>query len=561
MASITNAIPLTNISPNNPVENVDAATVVSGYYIVKSRHSIDEYFKWIANFLENIECQLIFFTTADLIPKFKEMRDKNIMKNKTIFIDYPMDKFMAYTRYSRKFWENQHLLNVERSLHSPELYAIWYQKKEFVMEAIKMNPFNSRKFIWCDAGCFRYPEWLPQLKNFGYGANIPKNKMLLLQIKHFTPEEVNKKSPRAFENVDRIGAGVQAGTIDVWKKWDKIYDQQIVEYIKHGKFVGKEQNIMAEIALNYPNFIKAVDVLKHIDIWFSLLFYLSAPQHTKTIRKRKYRSFYPLVSILIPLYNGIEYLGETLDSIKQQTYKNWEVLIGVNGWSQNSEVYQKAKLLCKEKLFIDPICLTINPINGNIVNNSYYNNNSNNNSNNNDEYIKLNGICKIYDFYDIRCKTKTMNRLSTCISGEWISLLDADDIWTPDKLLVQSNYFNTYDVIGSHFSYFGELQGAPSIPLCNISNADFYELNPLGNSCTVFHRTLLTDNHTWNNKNIILDDYELWLKFRYGMKGVKFWNCPEMLMKHRIYKQSAFNNTNIYYLNDFLNQMRCKYPA
>ena len=37
------------------------------------------------------------------------------------------------------------------------------------------------------------------------------------------------------------------------------------------------------------------------------------------------------ISVLIRLYNGIEYLEESLKSVLDQTYANWEVLIGVNG--------------------------------------------------------------------------------------------------------------------------------------------------------------------------------------------------------------------------------------
>jgi cellulose synthase/poly-beta-1,6-N-acetylglucosamine synthase-like glycosyltransferase len=55
-----------------------------------------------------------------------------------------------------------------------------------------------------------------------------------------------------------------------------------------------------------------IKIKPDVDKWFTLLFYLSNP---------------PLVSILIPLYNGIEYLAETLNSIKQQTYNNYEILI------------------------------------------------------------------------------------------------------------------------------------------------------------------------------------------------------------------------------------------
>jgi len=38
-----------------------------------------------------------------------------------------------------------------------------------------------------------------------------------------------------------------------------------------------------------------------------------------------------MITILIPLYNGIEYLPEAIQSILSQTYTSWKLLIGING--------------------------------------------------------------------------------------------------------------------------------------------------------------------------------------------------------------------------------------
>jgi len=501
-------------------------TVVSAFYLMKSKYPATDYFNWIRDFLEKIECQLIFYTTADLIPQFKEMRQKNIMNDRTIFVDYPTEKFMAYIRYGYKFWEKQKLIDREKNIHSPELYVIWYQKKEFVMESIKTNPFNSTKFIWCDAGCFRCPNSLPQQINFGQERNIPDDKMLLLQYKPFEQEEINSTSPRKLEYANRIGGGVQAGSIEAWKKWYDIYDEQLQTYCKYGKFIGKDQIIMMEITLNNPDLVKNIDPLFPLD-WFSLLFILSNP---------------PLVSILIPLYNGIEYLEETLDSIRLQRYRNWEVLIGVNGWPENSDVYHQAQKLCEQKLKV------VNPWSKKSLISK---------TQDSLENLKFEGTFKVFDFYDTKGKSATMNRLAVHASGEWISLLDADDIWTENKLEIQSKYFKTYDIIGSNYSYFGTITGFPGIPLGDISDFDFWKVNPLGNSCTMFHRKLLTEN-TWNVENSGLDDYELWLTFRYGRKDTKIWNCSEVLMKHRIYPQSSYNPSNSNKLPSFLQSMRAK---
>ena len=40
---------------------------------------------------------------------------------------------------------------------------------------------------------------------------------------------------------------------------------------------------------------------------------------------------YPLVSIVIPVYNGANYLREAIDSALNQTYKNCEILAPTTG--------------------------------------------------------------------------------------------------------------------------------------------------------------------------------------------------------------------------------------
>ena len=47
------------------------------------------------------------------------------------------------------------------------------------------------------------------------------------------------------------------------------------------------------------------------------------------------------ISILIPLFNGIEFLETSINSIKNQTYSKWEVIIGINGHNIDNEVYLK----------------------------------------------------------------------------------------------------------------------------------------------------------------------------------------------------------------------------
>lgn len=64
-----------------------------------------------------------------------------------------------------------------------------------------------------------------------------------------------------------------------------------------------------------------------------------------------------VISIITPSYNSAQYIGRTIDSILQQTYKNWELLIIDDCSTDNSrEVIQsyvnqdaRINLICLEQ--------------------------------------------------------------------------------------------------------------------------------------------------------------------------------------------------------------------
>jgi glycosyltransferase involved in cell wall biosynthesis len=201
-----------------------------------------------------------------------------------------------------------------------------------------------------------------------------------------------------------------------------------------------------------------------------------------------------MISILIPIYNGIEFIDDSVKSVLCQTYKNWELLIGINGHPKNSLVYQKAK-----------------------------------------EYEKLSNKIKVFDFDDIKGKSNTLNNMIKLCNYDYVALLDVDDIWHPQKLTVQTQLLNNYDVIGSNCVWFGNRNGTvPPIPMGDISNIDFSIVNPIINSSSIIKKDLCY----WNENGI--EDYDLWLRLRKNNK--KFFNFKEILVKHRIHNESAFNS-------------------
>jgi hypothetical protein len=175
----------------------------------------------------------------------------------------------AYKKFSKDFWLGEEEKDHETN-HSADLYAIWYEKKEFVKKAIVMNPFFTNKFVWCDAGICRSESWISHIQYFPLSCKIPEDKFLLLKITDFENEEDLK-----FKN--SVGGGILAGTKEKWFEFSEQYDSVLQEFVENSKFVGKDQTLIATMYKKNPAFFKLID--RQFDeymCWFTLLFFLSS---------------------------------------------------------------------------------------------------------------------------------------------------------------------------------------------------------------------------------------------------------------------------------------------
>jgi len=206
-----------------------------------------------------------------------------------------------------------------------------------------------------------------------------------------------------------------------------------------------------------------------------------------------------MISILIPIYNGIEFIDESVSSVLSQTMVDWELIIAVNGHPTNSSVYQTAKRY--QDMYPSKI--------------------------------------RVFDFFDISGKSNTLNAMLPYCAFEFVAILDVDDIWDPRKLEIQLPFLlGGFDVVGSDCCYFGDRDDNRSgIPLGDVSTLNFLKGNPVINSSAIVRKDLCF----WRLPGP-LEDFELWLRLRVQKK--RFYNCHDVLVKHRIYADSFFNTKN-----------------
>ena len=209
-----------------------------------------------------------------------------------------------------------------------------------------------------------------------------------------------------------------------------------------------------------------------------------------------------MITILMPVYNGIEYLDKSIASVVSQTYPYWNIIIGINGHPKNSDIYKKAKKMSNSKI-------------------------------------------RVIDFYYLNNKVDTLIEMNKLVKNKYICLLDVDDIWNKNKLMEQIKYINKYDIIGTKTQYFDQNNEIPHIPTGDLSNFDFFKGNPIINSSVLMKKNLLVYNTDKNIKEIEsygLEDYSLWMKLK--KLNFKFYNVDKILTYHRIHNTSFFNNKN-----------------
>ena len=199
-----------------------------------------------------------------------------------------------------------------------------------------------------------------------------------------------------------------------------------------------------------------------------------------------------MITILMPIYNGIEFIDESIESIKEQSYEKWELIIGINGHEPNSDVYLRAKEYESDKI-------------------------------------------RIIELYPIKGKANALNEMLKYAQYNWIALLDVDDIWHNDKLLFQNEFTKDYDIIGTGAQYFGNSCGYAPIPYNDLSNFDFLSVNPIINSSCLVRKELCY----WDSNYDGVEDYDMWLRLSKLKK--RFFNIERILVRHRIHNNSAFN--------------------
>ena len=208
-----------------------------------------------------------------------------------------------------------------------------------------------------------------------------------------------------------------------------------------------------------------------------------------------------LVSIIIPTFNRAHLIGETLDSVLEQTYLNWECIIVDDGSTDATEKLV-GKYIKKDKRF------------------RYYSRPINS--------IKGANACRNYGFEFSK--------------GEFIKWFDSDDIMYSELLEKQVGTFEEaidcsvckvayYDFEKNETLKENSINSNQLIEDYLVGRITFYVSGPLWRKRFLNNRKELFDENLFN-----LDDWDFNLRMLYKNPNIAFINKP--LIKYRVHENS-----------------------
>lgn len=180
----------------------------------------------------------------------------------------------------------------------------------------------------------------------------------------------------------------------------------------------------------------------------------------------------PLVSIVTPIYNNEGVIGETIQSVLDQSYTNWELLLVNDGSIDNSSE------LANEHVAKDP-------------------------------------RIQLFEFIENRGAAEARNQGSEMAKGDYIAFLDADDLWHNQKLEIQLKLMTEKNVDVCFGGY--EMIDAESKPLNIKVNAlpvltyeKLLKANYIGNLTGMYNCKKLGKIYTKDLKK--RQDWLLWIE-------------------------------------------------
>ena len=231
----------------------------------------------------------------------------------------------------------------------------------------------------------------------------------------------------------------------------------------------------------------------------------------------------PLVSVILPTYNRAEFLPDSIGSILSQTYDSYEIIVVDDGSMDNT----------KEVLY--PFYQRI-------------------------KYLRLENN---------RGASVARNIGIQSAQGKYIAFIDADDIWLPEKLQTDIEYFNKHPDVSMVYSKHvnidknGRVLDEASkrrLPSGNVFAQLFSEQNFIITSSVVVRKEIFETTGLFDVQLFNCQDWDMWLQIAFYFKVVGI-NTPLVKYRHNLHSLSKNRNNVLKYQKMVIDKIYNKFKA
>jgi glycosyltransferase involved in cell wall biosynthesis len=201
----------------------------------------------------------------------------------------------------------------------------------------------------------------------------------------------------------------------------------------------------------------------------------------------------PLVSVVMPTFNTLEFISQAVDSILIQSHKNIELIIVDDGSTDGTQDYIMAL-----------------------------------------KDVRIN----YHRFESNRGVIFARNYAISLAKGQFIALMDSDDISDPDRIRIQLEYMNRndLDVCGAFNKTLNSKTGKIRFKKSFQDDVDLKALLTI--YCSVCNpvmmmRSHIAKNHLYSEDFKHAEDYAYWCDI--ARSGVKMANVPQPLLTYRVH--------------------------
>ncbi|UJR19720.1 hypothetical protein I4U23_022854 [Adineta vaga] len=231
-------------------------TIVTAYFpLEKSKYSQDKYHLWLKNFLGFCHSPMIIYTSNEHQPILQQLRHNGSLI--THFITTYNSPFgIPLIKSFLPAFNKEYETDSEKMYHSVELYAIWAAKSFLLNQSAQLNPFQTKYFLYVDAGVFRSSAYrFQKWPHKSAMDTIFKDDRLLFSMINTLPRQfcsLPYQLNRGPVYIDLIQGGIMGGTLRNIQWWTSLYYDTILDYISRNAFIGKDQHVMNALVLAHP---------------------------------------------------------------------------------------------------------------------------------------------------------------------------------------------------------------------------------------------------------------------------------------------------------------------